>query len=127
MRRIAELRRVGRLRPAGLAAFARRSTADRPGYSLEERPTVLAPELLREFRAHPTAWRFFEDQAPSYRRTAIFWVMSARRPETRVRRLRVLVADSGELRRLDLLSPGRRTVDGARTSSRPPVRRPIPR
>ena len=64
----------------------------KPQYSYESRPRALAPAYLAKFRAHPRAWRFFEAQPPGYRRTCAFWVMSAKRPETRARRLGVLIA-----------------------------------
>jgi uncharacterized protein YdeI (YjbR/CyaY-like superfamily) len=79
------------MHPAGLAAFRARV---KPQYSYESRPRALAPAYLAEFRAHPRAWRFFEAQPPGYRRTCAFWVMSAKRPETRARRLDVLIASS---------------------------------
>lgn len=93
--RVEALRSEGRMRPAGEAAFAARSD-DRSGvYSFEQRDTAaLTPEQEAEFRAEPDAWAWFSAQAPSYRKTAIFWVVSAKRPETRARRLATLIADS---------------------------------
>jgi uncharacterized protein YdeI (YjbR/CyaY-like superfamily) len=76
---------------AGLAAFHARV---KPQYSYESRPRALAPAHLAKFRAHPRAWRFFEAQPPWYRRTCAFWVMSAKRHETRARRLDVLIESS---------------------------------
>src|SRR5207245_2934978 len=57
-----------------------------------------------EFRRHRTAWKFFESQAPWYRRTATYWVMSAKREETRDRRLKVLIDQSKNGERIGLLS-----------------------
>jgi uncharacterized protein YdeI (YjbR/CyaY-like superfamily) len=91
------------MQPAGRTAFDRR-TADRAGYSFEERPKRLAPALARRFRAEKAAWTFFQGQAPSYQRTAIFWVMSARKPETRERRLGILMHHSGRQRRIPPLA-----------------------
>ena len=93
--RVEALRSEGRMRPAGEAAFAARSD-DRSGvYSFEQRDTAaLTPEQEAEFRAEPDAWAWFSAQAPSYRKTAIFWVVSAKKPETRARRLATLIADS---------------------------------
>ena len=106
VRRVLELRRLGRMHPLGLAAFERRAPTDRAGYSYEERSRGLDPALSRVFQRETGAWEFFNEQPPSYRRTAIFWVMSAKREETRRRRLQVLTASSGRRRRIDLLSPG---------------------
>jgi len=89
--RARQLQADGRMHPAGLSAFRARV---KPQYSYESRPRALAPAYLAKFRAHPPAWRFFEAQPPWYRRTAAFWVMSAKRPETRARRLDVLITCS---------------------------------
>src|SRR5438128_203368 len=40
----------------------------------------------RTFRANKKAWRFFQTQPPGYRRIASWWVMSAKKEETRRRR-----------------------------------------
>ena len=91
--RVGELRAAGRMHPAGLAAFDARV---KTGYSYESRPPALAPAYVQKLRARPRAWRFFEAQPPWYRRTCAFWVMSAKRPETRARRLQVLIASSAK-------------------------------
>jgi uncharacterized protein YdeI (YjbR/CyaY-like superfamily) len=91
----AELERRGLVEPAGRAAFARRRE-DRTGvYSFENRADArLAPEQETRFRADATAWAFFTSRPPSYRTAAIWWVVSARREDTRERRLGRLIADS---------------------------------
>jgi len=89
--RARQLESEGRMHPAGLRAFRARVV---PQYSYESRPRALAPAYLAKLRAHPRAWRFFEAQPPWYRRTCGFWVMSAKRPETRARRLDVLIERS---------------------------------
>lgn len=63
-------------------------------------PARLTPEQEAEFRARPEAWAWFTAQAPSYQRTAIHLVVSAKRDETRARRLADLIACSGEGRRI---------------------------
>lgn len=81
--RVAELTEQGLMRPAGLCAFERRSE-DRTGiYSHERRHAArLDPEQERRLRADTAAWEFFQAQPPSYRRTAIHWVINAKREET---------------------------------------------
>jgi uncharacterized protein YdeI (YjbR/CyaY-like superfamily) len=105
--KMAELERAGRLHPAGRAAFERRDPKASAGYSFEERPAELSPDLLREFRTAPRAWSYFSTQPPSYRRTSVFWVMSAKQEATRRRRLGILIRASAQRTRIDLLSPGR--------------------
>ncbi|MDH3498430.1 MAG: YdeI/OmpD-associated family protein [Gemmatimonadota bacterium] len=93
----------GRMQTAGRAAFDRRP-GDRAGYSFESRPRRLAPEFARRLRAHGRAWAFFRSQAPGYRRVATFWVMSAKRPETRERRFATLLRHSAKQERVPPLS-----------------------
>ena len=103
--RVAELTAQGRMQPAGLAAFEQRR-ADRSGtYAYEQREVAaLTTEQEAVFRATLNAWEFFSSQPPSYRHTATWWVVSAKRAETRERRLAQLVDDSAHGRRLAQLS-----------------------
>ena len=91
---------AGRMQPAGLAAFEARSAARTGTYSYENRPDKLPAALARNFRADKTAWAFWQAQPPGYRRIATWWVISARKPETRSRRLASLIAESASGRRL---------------------------
>jgi uncharacterized protein YdeI (YjbR/CyaY-like superfamily) len=93
--RVAELTRVGRMHAAGQAAFAARHEARTGTYSYEQRKTAaLGAAEERRFRRNRRAWAFFESQAPGYRRTAIWWVISAKRAETQAARLATLISDS---------------------------------
>ena len=85
----------GRMAGPGLVAFQARDEKRIGVYSFEQRPTELSPGLARKFRAERKAWEFFQSQAPWYRRTSSFWVMSAKREETQERRLGILIACSG--------------------------------
>ena len=102
--RAVELEAAGRMHPAGRAAFARR---DAPGgrYSFERQAATLEPAAEKQFRANRRAWAFFEGQAPWYRRVAIHWVTSAKREETRQRRLETLIRDSAAGRRIGPVAP----------------------
>jgi uncharacterized protein YdeI (YjbR/CyaY-like superfamily) len=104
--KVNELIRAGAMHPAGLKKFRERDPAQRAGYSFEERPFRLEPTLLREFQAAGAAWKYFRSQPAGYQRTAIFWVMSGRLPQTRGRRLQVVIRDSSEGRRVASLTPG---------------------
>jgi uncharacterized protein YdeI (YjbR/CyaY-like superfamily) len=100
IKKVEELTGRGLMAPAGLVAFARREEARSRVYSYENRHlAVLDPEREATFRADAGAWSFFGRQAPSYRHTAIFWVMSAKRAETRARRLEQLIEVSAHGRR----------------------------
>ncbi len=106
--RVKELVRMSLMEPAGLAAF-RLMTSERSAvYSFEQRRGArLGPEHARRFRHSAAGWEFFRAQAPSYQRTAAWWVVSAKREETRWRRLEKLVEVSSAGRRLDALAPSK--------------------
>jgi uncharacterized protein YdeI (YjbR/CyaY-like superfamily) len=101
IKRVGELTAEGRMRPAGLAAFERRSRERSGIYSYEQRKEAkLEPDQETEFRANEEAWSFFQSQPRGYRRTATYWVISAKREDTRRRRLATLIDDSASGRRL---------------------------
>ncbi len=107
--RTKELIRLGRMHPAGLRAFERRTDDRSAIYSYEQRKTAeLDPKAERSFRANKKAWAFFRTQAPSYQRAAIWWVITAKRDETRQRRLATLIGDSERGRKIGPLTPRRR-------------------
>ena len=101
--KVARLKERGLMLPAGLRAFEARDEA-RSGYSFEERPQELPPAYAPRFRQNGPAWTFFQAQPPGYRRTAIHWVTSAKREETRLKRLETLIDDSALGRRIGLLA-----------------------
>jgi uncharacterized protein YdeI (YjbR/CyaY-like superfamily) len=84
------------MQPAGIAAFERRTDARTGVYSFEQQDLALDAESEARLRAAPNAWEFWERQPPSYRKPATWWVVSAKRPETREKRLAQLIADSAE-------------------------------
>jgi uncharacterized protein YdeI (YjbR/CyaY-like superfamily) len=92
--RVAELARQGRMRPAGERAFAAR-TENRSGvYAYEQRKPELVEPYGEKLRRNKAAWKFFEAQTASYRKAASWWVLSAKKEETRLKRLERLVEDS---------------------------------
>lgn len=107
--RAEELRAAGRMRPAGLKAFEGRDRSKENSYSYENAMRKLTPAHEKTFRRNKKAWTFWEAQPPGYKRTASWWILSAKRSETRERRLAKLIEDSASGKRLDLLtSPGKR-------------------
>jgi uncharacterized protein YdeI (YjbR/CyaY-like superfamily) len=100
VKRMKELIEQGLVAPAGLAAFERRADDRTAIYAYEQRREAkLEPGQERRLRADQAAYAYFESQPPSYRRAAIHWVTSAKKPETRERRLTQLIECSaaGEL------------------------------
>jgi uncharacterized protein YdeI (YjbR/CyaY-like superfamily) len=89
-----ELMAAGQMSPAGLAAYAARRVDRTAVYSHEQGGDLdLAPDEEARLRAVPGAWDFLVAQPGSYRRAVVHWVRSAKRPETRERRLETLVAE----------------------------------
>jgi uncharacterized protein YdeI (YjbR/CyaY-like superfamily) len=90
-----ELERQGLTEAAGRAAFAQRTEARSAIYSYERRQEIsFEPPLLRRFKANRAAWTFFQTQPPSYRHLMTFWVMSAKREDTRRGRFDRLIETS---------------------------------
>jgi uncharacterized protein YdeI (YjbR/CyaY-like superfamily) len=81
----------GRMRAAGRAAFDARRPERTAVYGYERDAAMLADDETDRLRADPVAWAFWEAQAPSYRRTATHWITSAKRADTRSRRLQQLI------------------------------------
>ena len=101
--RVRELKREGRMAPAGIEAFERRDRKA-AGYSYEEAARGFTGEHLKTFRANRDAWTFFQAQPPGYRKMATFWVMTAKREETQKRRLERLIEDSSNHQRMAMLA-----------------------
>jgi uncharacterized protein YdeI (YjbR/CyaY-like superfamily) len=108
--RVAELGAQDSMQPAGLEAFARRRENRSAIYSREQAgEPQLEPAEEERLRGRREAWDFLSAQAPSYRKAALWWVVSAKRADTRARRLATLVDDSAAGRRVrHLQQPGGR-------------------
>jgi uncharacterized protein YdeI (YjbR/CyaY-like superfamily) len=103
--RVAVLTEEGRMRPAGLAAFAARREDKSRRYAYEQGPSELDAEATRQFQANERAWAFFQSRPPWYQRNATWWVISAKREETRQKRLATLIADSEAGKTIAHLTP----------------------
>jgi uncharacterized protein YdeI (YjbR/CyaY-like superfamily) len=102
------LREQGRLTPAGEAAFAARREDRSAVYSYERRhEAAFDAEQEETFRANGPAWEWFGAQSPSYRSLATFWVVSAKRADTRSRRLATLIDCSAAGERVPPLTSSR--------------------
>jgi uncharacterized protein YdeI (YjbR/CyaY-like superfamily) len=90
--KVEKLKAAGLMKPAGLRAYEAR-TPERTGvYSFERSEAAVLPaEFERRFQDNAAAWEWFQGRPPGYRRTAIHWVVSAKREETRLRRLQQLI------------------------------------
>jgi uncharacterized protein YdeI (YjbR/CyaY-like superfamily) len=96
VRRMEELIAEGRVAPAGLAAFERKEDSRAGRYSFEQGGVTLGAEYEARLRANAKAWADFTARPPSYRKTVTWWILSAKREETRLRRLDVLIEHSAK-------------------------------
>ena len=97
--RFEALKAAGLMTAAGEGAYER--DKHRSGvYSYEKPVTSLAQEEEALFRKNKAAWADWEKRPAGYRRSALGWITSAKKPETRAKRLGELIAVSGEGRRL---------------------------
>jgi uncharacterized protein YdeI (YjbR/CyaY-like superfamily) len=104
--KVRELTAQGRMRPSGIAAFEARSDDRSAVYSYEQRHKAAFDEAQEKaFRANKAAWTWFEGRPPSYRQAATYWVVSAKRAETRASRLERLIEDSAAGRPIGPLTP----------------------
>ena len=107
IKRVEELIAEGRMHSAGLAAFMARDAGAKAPYSFEHGPKTLAPALEKRFRANRKAWAFWERCPPYYRRVVSFYIMGAKREETRERRLENVLRYSEKGERLPMLAPAK--------------------
>jgi uncharacterized protein YdeI (YjbR/CyaY-like superfamily) len=99
--RVKELTKQGRMQPAGLEAFARRKPEKSGIYAYENRTSaVLDKADEKRLRSNRKAWEFFQRQPPGYRQLAIWYVVTAKKEETREARLRKLIAQCEAGRRI---------------------------
>jgi len=109
IRNAERLIKEGRMRPAGLKAFEAR-TANRSGiYAYEQRSPELVEPYLGQLKRNRKAWEFFQAQPPGYRKTINWWIVSAKKEETRLKRLEQLIEESAARRRIGLLTPSKKS------------------
>jgi uncharacterized protein YdeI (YjbR/CyaY-like superfamily) len=113
-RRATELKKMGQMHPAGLAAFERRQENRSKIYSYEQRrkAATLPTRYAKLFRCQSTAWNFFQNRPPWYRRTSSWWVISAKKEETRLQRLSTLIECSKRKQVLPALARSPKTKRG---------------
>ena len=100
IKKVEELTKLGLMQPAGIKAFEKREESKSRIYAYEKEPVKLDAEFEKKLKSNQKAWKFFESQAPSYQKTIIHWIMSAKQENTKVSRLEKLIAASEKGRRL---------------------------
>jgi uncharacterized protein YdeI (YjbR/CyaY-like superfamily) len=102
VRRALALTNQGLMHPKGLEAFEKRKDNRSGIYSYEQRTDAMPEPYAQKLRANKAAWDFFQTQVPSYRKVVSWWVVSAKKEETRQKRLDKLIEDSAQGRTIDL-------------------------
>ena len=92
------------MQPAGLAAFENRKENKSGIYAYEQKGRKLDDKYEKIFKSNKKAWEFFQAQPPWYQRTSSWWVISAKKEETRLKRLAQLISDSAEGRTIPQLT-----------------------
>ena len=100
IKRAKELVRQKQMRPTGLKAFAARIENKSGIYSYEQRSTELSQPYAKLLKKNKAASNFFEKQPPSYRKMIGWWIISAKKEETRMARLAKLISESAKGKRL---------------------------
>lgn len=105
VKRASDLASKGLMHPAGLAAFEKRDGNRSEIYSYEQRNKAKLPLTYeKKFRTHQAAWKFFHTQPAGYKRICSWWVISAKKEETRLKRLAALIEHSAHQRKLPALT-----------------------
>jgi uncharacterized protein YdeI (YjbR/CyaY-like superfamily) len=108
IKKVQDLTEQGLMHPAGIRAFENRKEAKSGVYSYEQRENAaLSKEQEQQFRANREAWAFFQSRPGSYRKAAIWWVVSAKQDQTRIRRMATLIELSAEERLIPQFVPRR--------------------
>jgi uncharacterized protein YdeI (YjbR/CyaY-like superfamily) len=100
IKRAKELVRLRQMRPAGLKAFDARIENKSGIYSYEQRTTELIEPYAELLKKNKAACKFFQKQPPSYRKMMGWWIISAKKEETRIARLTKLISASANGKRL---------------------------
>jgi len=104
IKRANELSKLGLMHPDGHVAFEKRNGDGSAIYAYEQRKTAkLTPDFEKQFRKNSEAWKFFQSRPPWYQRTSTYWVISAKKEETRVKRLATLIDCSARKQKIPTL------------------------
>jgi uncharacterized protein YdeI (YjbR/CyaY-like superfamily) len=109
IKKMEELIVSGQMTPAGLKLFELRKELKSEVYSYENRTETFLPEIEARFRQNGKAWEFFSKQAPSYRKTVIYWIMNSKQEATFEKRFAQLISECEEGKRLDLFTSKKKT------------------
>jgi len=96
IKKINELTKLGLINPAGIEVFKKREEKRSEIYSFEQNKVKLSKTYEFKFKSNKKAWKFFQSLPPSTKKPSIWWVMSAKKEETQIKRLDTLIKSSEE-------------------------------
>jgi len=91
IKHVGRLMKLGSMHQSGIKVFESRDKKKSEKYSFERENVKLNLNYEKLFKANKKAWDFFQSRPPSYRKPALWWIMSAKQEETRLRRLDQLI------------------------------------
>ena len=100
IKRVGELIELGFMHPTGLKAFEARREYRSGIYAYEQRSPELPPEYQKLLKKNKTAQQFFAAQPPGYRKAINWYIVSARKEETRLKRLNEVIKHSAARQRI---------------------------
>ncbi len=108
LQKVEKLKSAGLMKSAGIEIFEQREKKNTNVYSFEKKTIVLKKEFEKKLKLNKKAWKYFQEQQPSYQQPVINWVMSAKQEETRKRRLENLITDCEAGRKIKPMSYGKK-------------------
>lgn len=100
IKKVEELTKAGLMLPEGLHAFSLRKEHKSRIYSHEKEPSLLSQDFEKQFKKNKLAWTYFTDQAPSYKKVMVHWIMTAKQEKTRLARLEKTIQTSEQQKRV---------------------------
>jgi len=100
IKKVEELTKAGLMLPEGLHAFSLRKEHKSRIYSHEKEASFLSPDFEKQFKKNKLAWKFFNEQAPSYKKVMAHWIMTAKQEKTRLARLEKTILTSEQQKRV---------------------------
>jgi uncharacterized protein YdeI (YjbR/CyaY-like superfamily) len=94
LKKVEELIKHGLMQPAGLEIYKLRKAEKSGVASYESEAKQLDEYFENKFKANKIAWEFFSKQTPSYQKTLINWIMTAKKESTRILRLDKTINES---------------------------------
>lgn len=108
IKRFAELKKQGLIQKAGLEAYAKMDIKNSRRASFEQKEIKLPRGFESKIKVNKKAWAFFQKMVPSTKKPTIWWVISAKKEETKIKRLEILIKSAEAGLKIPLLRFGKK-------------------